>query len=71
MKKYIKSYEIFFYQGLIELALSIISLIITTNIGYLDNFYEFIDNLDKKEILFVLFLLLTEFMYNLSLLINY
>ena len=69
LKKFIKSYEIFFYQGLIELALSIISLIITTNIGYLDNFYEFIDNLDKKEILFVLFILLTEFMYNLSLLL--
>ena len=69
LKKFIKSYEIFFYQGLIELALSIISLIITTNIGYLDNFYEFIDNLDKKEIFYVLFLLLTEFMYNLSLLL--
>ena len=35
--KYIKPYEILFFQGLIVLVLSIITLIITTKIGYIDN----------------------------------
>ena len=61
--KYIKSYEILFFGGLNELILSIITLIITTNIGYLDNFWEFYENLDKKEIIIFIFLTLINFFY--------
>ena len=42
LKKYIKSYEILTFEGFIELILGIITLIITTNIGYLDNFNDYI-----------------------------
>ena len=49
--KYIKSYEILFFDGLIELTLSIITLIITTNIGNIDNFWDYYQQLDLKEIL--------------------
>ena len=67
--KYIKSYEILFFGGLNELILSIITLIITTNIGYIDNFWEFYENLDKKEIIIFIFLTLINFFYNLLILI--
>ena len=46
IKKYIIIYEIMFYQGLIELLLSIITLIITTKIGYLDKFWDYYNNLN-------------------------
>ena len=42
--KYIIFHEIMFYEGIIELILSIITLIITTNIGYLDNFWDYYNN---------------------------
>jgi len=48
--KYIKSYEILFFEGIFELCFSIIALIITTNIGYIDNFWDYWDNLDGNEI---------------------
>ena len=64
LKKFIKSYEILFYQGIIELLLVIITLIITTNIGYLDNFYDFINTVDKKEVLIYILLIINEFAYN-------
>ena len=54
IKKYIKSYEILFFEGLFESILSIITLIVTTNCGLIDNFWDFIDDLDKKEIIFFL-----------------
>ena len=40
--KFIKSYEILFYEGIIESILGILTLIITTDIGYIDNFNYFI-----------------------------
>ena len=49
--KYIKSYEILFLEGIIELFLSIITLIITTNIGHIDNFWDYWENLDANEII--------------------
>ena len=55
--KYIKSYEILFLEGIIELFLSIVTLIITTNIGYIDNFWDYWENLDGNEI--VIFFVLT------------
>ena len=64
INKYIKYHEIMFYEGIIELILSIITLIITTNIGYLDNFWNYYNNLDSKEIIIFILLIIFQFMYN-------
>ena len=51
IKKFIKSYVILFFQGLIELILGIISLVMTTKyFKSFDNFFSFIENLNKFEI---------------------
>ena len=63
--KYIKSYELLFFEGLIQLILATITLIITTNIGYIDNFWDFYYNLDKAEIIIFIGLILVNFMNNL------
>ena len=65
LKKYIKSYEILPFEGLIELILGIITLIITTNIGYLDNFNDFIYNLNIKEIFLLILLIVCNFAFYL------
>ena len=59
--KYMKSYEILFIQGLIILVLSIITLIITTKIGRIDNFWDYYENLDKTEIIIFISLSLIYF----------
>ena len=64
INKYIIFHEIMFYEGIIELILSIITLIITTNIGYLDNFWDYYNNLDSKEILIIILLIIFLFIYN-------
>ena len=61
--KYIKPYEILFSEGIIELVLSIITLIITTNIGFLDNYYDFSKQLDKKEVIIIIFLIIFNFAF--------
>ena len=66
IKKYMVSFEIMFYQGIIELVLSIIMIIITTNIGYLDNFWNYYNNLDAKEIIIFISLIICQLIYNLS-----
>ena len=63
MKKYIISYEILFYRGLIELILSIITLIITTKCGFIDSFWQFVDEIDSKEIIIVVSLIFIKFVY--------
>ena len=51
IKKFIKSYEILFYQGVYELVFGIITLAITTKyFKQFDNFYSYIDGLEGKEI---------------------
>ena len=51
IKKFIKSYLILFSQGLIELILGIIFLVITTKYyPKLDNFNKYINDVDGKEI---------------------
>ena len=65
MKKYIQTYEIMLYEGLIESILSIITIIVTTYIGYLDDFYDYYNNLDSKEITIFIFLTLFQFAYHL------
>ena len=59
--KYIISFEILFYQGLIELSFGIITLIITTSINKVDNFIAFCKDLDVKEGLLIAALILTNF----------
>ena len=65
IKKYIISIEIMFYQGIIELILSIITLIITTNIGYLDDFWDFYNNINLKSINIFILIIINEFFHNL------
>ena len=62
--KYIISFEILFYQGLIELSFGIITLIITTSINKVDNFIDFCKKLDVKEGLLIVGLILTNFIYS-------
>ena len=59
--KYIISFEILFYQGIIELLFGIITLIITTSINKVDNFIAFCKDLDVKEGLLIAALILTNF----------
>ena len=61
--KYIHSYEIMFFQGLIESILSIITLIITTKYDYIDNFSKFIDKVTKKEIFIIISWIIINFVY--------
>ena len=66
IKKYIISFEIMFYQGIIELILSIIALIITTATGFLDNFWNYYNNLNSDAIAIFFLIVINEFLYNLS-----
>ena len=51
---------------IIELLLSLTTLTIATKIGYLDNFWDYYNNLDTKEILIFISLIIVQFIYNLS-----
>ena len=64
LKKYIKSYEILFFQGIIESILGIITLIIMTKYDYIDNYWKFIEKLDKKEIIIILLIILGRFLFH-------
>ena len=63
--KYINTYELMFFQGLIELLFSIITLIITTKYGFVDNFNDFINFLrdNKTEIPIIISLIIIHFIY--------
>ena len=63
-KKYIKSYEILFFQGIIQFILGVITLTITTKIDKLDNFFDFIHSLsiDGKEIGIFIALIIDQFL---------
>jgi hypothetical protein len=63
INKFIKSYEILFFEGLFESILSIITLIVTTNCGLIDNFWDFIDDLDKKEIIIYIGMIFAQFAF--------
>ena len=66
IKKYIISYEIMFYQGIIELILAIITIIIVINIKYIDNFWDYCNKINAKEILIFISMTIVQFIYNLS-----
>ena len=59
--KFINSYEILFIEGIIEFILGIITLVITTSIGELDNFFDFIEEIDANEI--IIFIALTVMLF--------
>ena len=63
-KKYMKSYQILFFQGIFEFILGVITLIITTKFDRLDNFYAFIHSLylDGKEIGIFIALIIDQFL---------
>ena len=61
--KYIKSYEILVFQGVIELILGIISLIIATKYDIIDNFWDYYNQLDKNEIIFLILLIILNSIY--------
>ena len=62
IKKFIKSYEILFFQGLIDVVIGIITLIITTKIyETFDSFNEYINDLDGAEIGIFIGLMFTNF----------
>ena len=64
VKKYIKSYEILFFQGIIESILGIITLIIMTEYDYIDNYWKFIEKLDKTQIIIILLIILGRFLFH-------
>ena len=65
-KKYIISYEILVYQGLMEFAFGIITLIITTSIDKLDNFWDFVNEANATEVAILVLLTLIQFLVYLS-----
>ena len=60
--KFINSYEILFIEGIIEFILGIITLIITTSINKIDNFFDFIDEIDSNEIIIFIALTIMQFL---------
>ena len=64
VKKFIKSYEILFFQGIIESILGIITLIIMTKYDYIDNYWKFIEKLNKKEIIIIILIILGRFLFH-------
>jgi hypothetical protein len=64
LKKYIKSYEILFFQGIIESILGIITLIIMTKYDYIDNYWKFIEKLNKTQIIIILLIILGRFLFH-------
>ena len=61
--KYINSYEIIFFQGIIELILGVISLIITTKYDFFDNFWDYYNKLNKEEVIILFLSLILNFIY--------
>ena len=68
LKKYINLYSILFFQGIIELVLGIITLIITTKyFKSFDSFYTYIDGIDGTEIGLFIGLIFVNFLSNIVL----
>ena len=62
--KYINSFEILFFQGSIELIFGTILLIITTKYNFIDNFWNYYYQIDKKEVIFLILLIIFNFIYH-------
>ena len=69
-KKNIISYEIIFIEGLNMLVFGIVTLVITTKLGVIDNFWDFINELDHTEINVFIFLTIIQFiLYSIEIII--
>ena len=67
LKKFIKSYEILFFQGLIELILGIISLVLATKyFNSFDNYETYFRGLDSSELVRFFSLILLNFLSYLT-----
>lgn len=61
--KYMQSYEMLFLQGLIELVLGIISLVITTNyFNTFDDYHSYVESLDNLEVFLFILLIFIHFL---------
>ena len=69
IKKYIKTHEILFFEGVIVSLLGIITLIITTSSDSIDNFFDFLEKLKGIEILITILLLFSRFLFHLLIVI--
>ena len=79
VKTYCTPYEINFYEGLLEVILNIVVLIIINTIGveieiagieYPDNFYELFDNYDIYDFILCLIIIIIFFIFNIVLLVT-
>ena len=61
--KYINSFEILFFQGIIELIIGVISLTITTKYDFIDNFLDYYNEIDNNEFIFLILLIIFNFIY--------
>ena len=61
VKKFIKSFEILFYEGIFETVIGIITLIITTKIGKIDNFWDYYNNINSIEVIIFISLIISNF----------
>ena len=61
MKKFIKSFEILFYEGIFESIIGIILLIIATKIRKIDIYFDYYNGLNIKEIFVFISLILCNF----------
>ena len=69
-KKNIISYEIIFAEGLIMVVFCIVTLIITTKLGVIDNFFDFINGVDQTEIYVFISLTLIQFiLYSIEIIV--
>ena len=64
LKKYIHFQEIMFFEGLIELIIFVLMIIFISKNGSTDNFLDYIHELDTKEIIIFISLMIIQFIYN-------
>ena len=55
---------LYIFQGIIESILGIITLIIMTKYDYIDNYWKFIEKLNKKEIIIIILIILGRFLFH-------
>ena len=60
-KKFVKSFEILFYEGIFESVIGIIILIITKKINIINNFFDYYHSLNTKEIIVFILLIICDF----------
>ena len=62
--KYIQYFEILFFEGLILSILLILTLFIATKFGYLDDFLDYYERINRTTIIIFIILIIIDFIYN-------